>query len=258
MNPDEPVLLSARGASRTFPASRGRNAVTALAPIDLEIRPTDRIGVVGESGSGKTTLVRLLAGLDHPTSGSVELAGAPLGSVGRIDLRRAVQIVFQDPRASLDPAMTVGASVAEPVACLRPGTDPRRRADEVAGLVGLDRTLLSRRPAQLSGGQCQRVAIARAIACEPRVLLADEPVSSLDAAIREDVLDLFDRIATSTGAALVVVSHDLGTILRLCRDVVVLRAGSVVARGPAATTLGGSADPYVRRLVDAIPRLAAH
>lgn len=250
-------VLAIRGAARTFPASRGRPEVAALEPLDLEVRAGDRIGIVGESGSGKTTLVRLLAGLDRPTTGSVEFRGASLHLAERLAVRRAVQVVFQDPRASFDPAMTVGASIAEPVVCLRPELDPRGRAEEVAALVGLEPALLGRRPSQLSGGQCQRAAIARAIASEPEVLLADEPVSSLDASLREDVLDLLDRLASTLGTALVVVSHDLGSIVRLCRDVMVLRSGSVIARGPVAEVLGGSPDPWVRRLVDAVPRLAA-
>lgn len=249
-------IVAARGAARTYPAARSRAAVDALAPIDLAIAAAARIGIVGESGSGKTTLVRLLSGLDRPTAGSVEFRGAPLPSAPRREFRRAVQVVFQDPRSSLDPTMTVGAAIAEPVRYLRAGDDPRSRAEEAASLVGLDESLLARRPSQLSGGQCQRVAIARAIACRPDVILADEPVSSLDAAIREDVLDLLDRLATTTQTALVVVSHDLGSIVRLCTEVVVLRAGTVAARGPVAEVLGGSQEPYVRRLVAAVPRLA--
>jgi len=250
-------IVAARGAARTYPAARSRAAVDALAPIDLAIAAAARIGIVGESGSGKTTLVRLLAGLDRPTAGSVEFRGAPLASASRREFRRAVQVVFQDPRSSLDPTMTAGAAIAEPVRCLRTGDDPRIRAEEAASMVGLEAALLARRPSQLSGGQCQRVAIARAIACRPDVILADEPVSSLDAAVREDVLDVLDRLATTTQTALVVVSHDLGSIVRLCNEVVVLRTGAVAARGPVAEVLGGSPEPYVRRLVAAVPRLAA-
>lgn len=250
-------ILAARGAARTYGRSGSRTAVAALAPLDLSIDAGTRIGIVGESGSGKTTLVRLLAGLDRPTAGSVDFHGAPIASVPRRVLRRTVQVVFQDPRSSLDPTMKVWAAIAEPVTCLGTGDDPRGRAEEAASLVGLETSLLTRRPSQLSGGQCQRVAIARAIACKPGVILADEPVSSLDAAVREDVLDLLDRIATTLRTALVVVSHDLGSVVRLCSDVVVLRAGTVAARGPVAATLGGSDDPYVRRLVAAVPRLAA-
>lgn len=250
-------ILAARGAARTYPAARTRTAVDALVPIDLAITAAARIGIVGESGSGKTTLVRLLAGLDRPTAGSVEFRGEPLATASRREYRRAVQVVFQDPRSSLDPTMTAGAAIAEPVRCLRTGDDPRIRAEEAASMVGLEAALLARRPSQLSGGQCQRVAIARAIACRPDVILADEPVSSLDAAVREDVLDVLDRLATTTQTALVVVSHDLGSIVRLCSEVVVLRAGAVADRGPVAEVLGGSPDPYVRRLVAAVPRLAA-
>jgi ABC-type glutathione transport system ATPase component len=251
------AILAARGAARTYSSARSRATVDALAPIDLAIAAAGRIGIVGESGSGKTTLVRLLAGLDRPTAGSVEFRGAPLASASRREFRRAVQVVFQDPRSSLDPTMRVWAAIAEPVRYLRAGADPRSRAEEAAALVGLETSLLMRRPSQLSGGQCQRVAIARAIACTPDVILADEPVSSLDAAVREDVLDLLDRLATTLQTALVVVSHDLGSIVRLCTDVVVLRAGTVAARGPVADVLGGSPDAYVRALVAAVPRLAA-
>jgi len=249
-------IVAARGAARTHPGTPTRGPVEALAPLDLAVAAASRIGIVGESGSGKTTLVRLLAGLDRPTAGTVEFRGAPLSGAPRREFRRAVQVVFQDPRSSLDPTMRVWAAIAEPLRCLRTGDDPRSRAEEVAALVGLETALLLRRPSQLSGGQCQRVAIARAIACAPDVILADEPVSSLDAAVREDVLDLLDRLATTLRTALVVVSHDLGSIVRLCSDVLVLRAGRVAARGPVAEVLGRSADPYVRRLVAAVPRLS--
>ena len=257
MTEERAPILATRGVARTYAGPRSRASVDALLPIDLAIATAGRIGIVGESGSGKTTLVRLLAGLDRPTAGSVVFRGAPLSSASRLEFRRAVQVVFQDPRSSLDPTMRVWAAIAEPVRCLHTGDDPRSRAEEAASMVGLETSLLTRRPSQLSGGQCQRVAIARAIACRPDVILADEPVSSLDAAVREDVLDVLDRLATTTQTAIVVVSHDIGSIVRLCDEVVVLRAGTVAARGPVAEVLGGSPDPYVRRLVAAVPRLAA-
>jgi|688.fasta_scaffold346264_2 peptide/nickel transport system ATP-binding protein len=257
MTAGEGPILAARGVARTYTGSRSHRTVEALAPFDLEIRAAARIGIVGESGSGKTTVVRLLAGLDRPTAGSVEFRGAPLDSAHRTEFRRAVQVVFQDPRSSLDPTMKVWAAIAEPVRYLRTADHPKSRAEEAASLVGLESSLLSRRPSQLSGGQCQRVAIARAIACSPDVILADEPVSSLDSVIREDVLDLLDQLATTLRTALVVVSHDLSSIVRLCTDVVVLRSGTVAARGPVTATLGDSPNPYVRRLVAAVPRLAA-
>jgi len=255
MNTSSSPVLAVRHVSRRYRTVQSGDEVVALAPMSLDIHRGDRVGVVGESGSGKTTLIRLLAGLDRPTTGTVEFRNAPLDTVARHHFRRAVQVVFQDPRASLDPAMSVGASIAEPVACLRRGTNSKKRAEAVAALVGLEPALLARRPVHLSGGQCQRAAIARAIACEPEVLLADEPVSALDAAIREEVLDVLDRLTTTLGTALVVVSHDLSSVVRLCRDVLVLHTGTVVARGPIGATLGASDEPHVQRLMTSLPRL---
>ncbi|WKK26803.1 ABC transporter ATP-binding protein [Streptomyces olivoreticuli] len=237
------VLLTARKLTRRYARPRPRPFAprahfTALEEVGLELRAGRRLGVVGESGSGKTTLLRLLAGLDRPTAGTVETAdGAGL------------QVVFQDPMGSLDPRMRVRDIVAEP---LRGAASPGRVA-ELLTAVGLPADAASRYPHQFSGGQRQRIAIARALAPNPSVLLADEPVSALDVSVRAQILDVLRGVTGERGMGLCVVSHDLGVIRYLCDDVVVMRGGRVVERGPVAEVWDDPQHPYTRQLLDAVP-----
>ncbi|MGA5132586.1 dipeptide ABC transporter ATP-binding protein [Streptomyces olivoreticuli] len=239
------VLLTARKLTRRYARPRTRPFaprahVTALEEVGLELRAGRRLGVVGESGSGKTTLLRLLAGLDRPTAGTVETAdGAGL------------QVVFQDPMGSLDPRMRVRDIVAEP---LRGAASPGRVA-ELLTAVGLPADAATRYPHQFSGGQRQRIAIARALAPNPSVLLADEPVSALDVSVRAQILDVLRGVTGERGMGLCVVSHDLGVIRYLCDDVVVMRGGRVVERGPVAKVWDDPQHPYTRQLLDAVPVL---
>jgi peptide/nickel transport system ATP-binding protein len=247
-------LLEAAGVTRAFGATR------ALDGVDVRVQAGRSIGIVGESGSGKSTLLRLLLGLDSPTSGAVRYRGEPLDRRDRGLLRRLrtdVQPVFQDPRSSLDPRMRVGAVVAEPLRSLRVPGDHRARVASVLESVGLDPEVASRYPAQFSGGQRQRIAIARALAPSPSVLVADEPVSALDVSVRGQVVDLLQRLAAEQGLTLVLVSHDIAIVGRLCERTVVLHQGWVVEEGPTASVLAEPREPYTRRLLAAVPRLPA-
>lgn len=230
----------------------------ALDGVSLAIGAGERWGVVGESGSGKTTLVRLVMGLEAPTSGSVEFDGRPVHLRRPADLRHLwtrAQLVFQDPMGSLDPYQTVDRIIAEPLEGLAIPGDRRARVAELLAAVGLPADSGTRYPHQFSGGQRQRIAIARALAPRPAVLVADEPVSALDVSVRAQILNLLRDLATRYGLTLVFVAHDLDTVRYLTDHVAVVRSGRIVESGPTERVYTEPAHPYTRELLAAIPRL---
>jgi peptide/nickel transport system ATP-binding protein len=235
-----------------------REPVRALDGVSLAVHPGDRLAIVGESGSGKSTLARLLLALEAPTSGEVRFNGAAVDARRRATLtglRHAVQIVFQDPLGSLDPRLTIGDSIAEPLRALRVPGDHRARVAELLTAVGLQETAARRYPHQFSGGQRQRVAIARALAPSPRVLVADEAVSALDVSVRAQVLNLLDDLVERLGLTLVFISHDLAVVRHLCTRVAVLYHGRLVEDASADEVYTAPSHPYTRALLDAVPRL---
>ncbi|PWH06346.1 ABC transporter ATP-binding protein [Brachybacterium endophyticum] len=247
-----PPLVHIEGAAKSFGGRR--DPVHALRPTDLQVRPGDSVGIAGESGSGKTTLARILLGLTSPDTGEVKVSGRPV-SRGDRAIRRVVQPVFQNPHSSFDPARTVGWSVLEPVRALT----PRSRAGRPELLhslftdVGLDPSLAARRPDELSGGQLQRVAIARALSVEPQVLVCDEAVSALDVTVQAQILALLARLQRERHLALVFITHDLGVLQQVCRDVLVMRRGEVLERGRTSDVFSAPRTPYTRELIAAIP-----
>ncbi|MEU3601841.1 ABC transporter ATP-binding protein [Streptomyces sp. NPDC006798] len=251
----EPVLA----ADRVSYAYRGGGA-SVLTDVSLAVAPGESLAVVGESGTGKTTLLRLLLGLARPTAGTVRYEGEELRPRDRAltrHFRRGVQCVFQDPYASLDPRRRVGDSVAEPLRSLGLATR-REAAPRVAAAltaVGLPPDAADRYPHEFSGGQRQRVAIARATVCDPRVLLADEPVSALDVTTRVKVVELLRELRDDRRLALVMVSHDLSVVASLCDRTAVLSGGRVVEQGPTEQVLTTPEHPYTARLVASVPRL---
>jgi peptide/nickel transport system ATP-binding protein len=252
---NEPILAG-RELTRRFP---GRPR-PALDGVEVAVRPGVNLGIVGESGAGKTTLLRLLLGVDRPTAGEVHFAGHPLDRARRREFRRQVQVVFQDPRSSLNPRLSVASIVGEPLRSLGIGRDRGERAERVAQVltsVGLRPEDGRRYPHEFSGGQRQRIAIARALAPAPRVLLADEPVSALDVSIRLQIIELLQELVERLGLTLVLVSHDLAIVSQLCQEVMVMRHGRVVESGPTTTVLTQPRDDYTRALLAAIPQLPA-
>lgn len=242
-----------------------RRPVRALDGVSLAVHAGDRLAIVGESGSGKSTLARLLLALEAPTSGEIRFEGQPVSAHRRSSLtglRRAVQIVFQDPLGSLDPRLTVGDSIAEPLRALRirdqggSRGDHRARVAELLTAVGLPQSAARRYPHQFSGGQRQRIAIARALAPSPRVLVADEAVSALDVSVRAQVLNLLDDLVDRLGLTLVFISHDLAVVRHLCTRVAVLYRGTLVEDAAADEVYTAPSHPYTRSLLDAVPRLA--
>jgi peptide/nickel transport system ATP-binding protein len=250
------------GVSRRFQRSRTSpfrpaGGVDALSDVSLTIPQRSRFGVVGESGSGKTTLMRLIAALDHPTSGRILVEGTDIAGRREKDLRflrRIMQIVFQDPMASLDPRMKVGSIIAEPLRVLG-----RRDIDATVGKalvdVGLDVSAAARFPHQFSGGQRQRISIARAIAPGPRILIADEATSALDVTIRAQILELIEDLAARQQLTLIFVSHDLSVIRRVCDKVAVLQGGRLVETGTTAQVYSRPSEQYTRDLLAAVPTL---
>lgn len=258
---DNPPLLRLSGLSVDRGVRSARRSV--LHGIDLEIAAGEKIGLIGESGSGKTTLARTVLGLISPVSGSVELNGRRIDSLNKSELRAhrrtgAVQYVFQDPLASLDPDIEVGDSIAEGLV-LRGGLDRNHIRSKVADAierVGLDRATASRLPAELSGGQRQRIAIARAVVLDPSLLLLDEPVSALDSVNRIQILKLLTELGRTRNIAQLFISHDLGAVASLVDRIAVLYRGRIVEVGPTARVINSPAHPYTGLLLGSAPTLS--
>ena len=235
--------------------------LVAVDDVSFEVPEAGSLAIVGESGSGKTTVAKMIVGLERPTAGRLWACGHDRSqpSKAKRDRRRRgreVQIVFQDPYSSLDPRQTVEGTIDE-VLRLHLGGDPARRAArvrELADLVGLDARQVRALPKSLSGGQRQRVAIARALAAEPRILILDESVAALDVSIQAQVLNLLADIRDATGISFVLISHDLAVVRQLTDEVIVMRRGKVVERGPTARVLDDPQDTYTRQLRASVPR----
>ncbi|GAA1925664.1 hypothetical protein GCM10009775_17390 [Microbacterium aoyamense] len=257
------TLLSARGLTRTYRSpgeTWGRPVLTtALDDADLDVDEGSAVGVIGESGSGKSTLVRLLLGLDTPTAGTVTFDGREVDAAASARslhwLRRETGIVFQDPYASLDPRMSIGRIVGEPLWALGIEGDRRARVRAVLEDVGLEASMANRFPHEFSGGQRQRIALARAIVHSPRLLVGDEPLSALDVTVRAQILELLAELRARDGLTLVMVSHDIGVVQNLCDQVVVMKDGRIVEEGPTEKVLLQPQVAYTRRLLASIPTI---
>jgi oligopeptide transport system ATP-binding protein len=258
-----PVLVEVRDLRKHFPARGGayfgqaRPVVKAVDGISFSIRRGETFGLVGESGCGKSTVARLLLRLIEPTSGGVTFDGIDLMSVPKEELRRLrrrMQMVFQDPFASLNPRMTVSEIVAEPLRVHgeHKGREDRRVA-ELLDLVGLSRQHAKRHPHEFSGGQRQRVGIARALALNPRFIVCDEPVSALDVSIQSQVLNLLKDIQREFGIAYLFISHNLSVVKYVCDRVGVMYLGRLVEQADKSDLFDAPNHPYTRALLSAIP-----
>ncbi|WP_345893846.1 ATP-binding cassette domain-containing protein [Nocardioides sp. TF02-7] len=250
-------VLEGRGLAVELP-TRGGQVATALDGADVVVRSGDIVALVGESGSGKTTLARTLMGLQPPTRGEVLLDGAPVGRRPRDlrSLRRTVQMVLQDPAGALNPRHTVYESVAEGIRLHRLGGSEEQRVADALAAAGLrppERWFL-RYPHELSGGQRQRVLLAGALALEAALLIADEPVSSLDASIRGELLALLLRLREERGLGVLVVTHDLGLAWNVADRTAVMYLGRIVESGPTEEVLSDPRHPYTKALLSVLPR----
>lgn len=218
-------MLSVDNLNITFGHGKAKNH--ALRDVSFAVEKGDSFGLVGESGSGKSTVLNCISGLLHGWTGSIKLAGKEVQRKRQIDFYRRVQMVFQDPYASLHPRHTIDSTLKEPVAIHNLG-NANDRVAKVLDEVGLSPRFRFRFPHQLSGGQRQRVAIARALILEPEVLLLDEPTSALDVSIQAEVLNLLQDIRMQRSITFVLVSHDLAVVSHMCNNVLVMNQGQVV------------------------------
>jgi peptide/nickel transport system ATP-binding protein len=255
----EKVLLSVRGLTKDYAGSRGgAHGRPALDDVSFDIHDGEGFGIVGESGSGKSTLARCVARLIRPTSGSITFDGVDLLQLRGSALRAwrcETQMVFQDPSASLDPRRTVGELVREPLSAYGIGSrsDRERRMLDALDAVGLPKQAAKRYPREFSGGQRQRVAIARSLVLRPRLLICDEPVSSLDVSVRAQIINLLADLQSDTGLAYLFIAHNLPVVRQISSYVIVMRNGKVVESGPPATLYKGPKDPYTQTLLASEP-----
>lgn len=254
------TLIETRNLSKYYPSRDGKTVVRAVNEVNLALGKGHTLGVVGESGCGKSTLARLMLRLIEPTSGEVLFNGEnllKLDSAAMRQRRREIQIVFQDPYASLDPRMSVSAIISEPLEIHGVGTRTERTAKmlELLDLVGLDRSSAAKYPHEFSGGQRQRIGIARAIALEPKLVVLDEPVSALDVSIQSQILNLLIDLKTRLNLSYVFISHDLSVVEHVSDEVAVMYLGRIVEYGKAEKVLSAPLHPYTQALVSAIPEM---
>jgi len=231
--------------------------VKAVDDISFILREGDTLGLVGESGCGKSTTSRLITCLDKPTSGSILFRGQEISSLREKDLRplrREIQMIFQDPYSSLNPRQTVGAILRTPLKVhgLAKGKE-KARIQELLELVGLNPEHINRYPSEFSGGQRQRIGIARALAVEPKLIIADEPVSALDVSIQAQVMNLLTKLRKELDLSFIFIAHDLGVIRHFCDDVAVMYLGKIVEQGNKAQIYGTPQHPYTQALLSAAP-----
>ncbi len=263
-NGDAPPLLELRNLVKEYPVTAGAvmqrrvAAVHAVSDVSFSVSPGTTFGLVGESGCGKTTIGKMIVALEKPNSGAVTLGGIEVSKLRGAELRkkrRDLQLMFQDPHASLDPRMRVGTIIGEPLAIQRLGSRKaqRDRVYELLGEVGLPKNSVERYPHEFSGGQRQRIGLARALTLNPRLIVADEPVSALDVSIRAQVLNLMKRLQASHGLTYVVISHDLAVVKYMAERIGVMYLGKLVEIGSGDDIYNRAAHPYTAGLIATIP-----
>jgi len=264
-NDSNSALLKVRRLRKFFPIKKGIfsrtvNYVRALDEVSLDLFPNETLGLVGESGCGKTTLGRTIIQLIHPTSGEVYYESSPnLATLSNRQLfpyRRRIQMIFQDPYSSLNPRMTVGSIIGEPLTIhrLAKGEARQKRVFELLEAVGLEPGHAKRFPHEFSGGQRQRIGIARALAVDPKVIICDEPVSALDVSIQAQIINLLQDLQERLALSYLFIAHDLSVVGHISRRVAVMYLGRIVELGPTQEIFGASLHPYTQALLRAVPR----
>lgn len=257
MRPPGP-LLQVHDLSVRFPARRGKPPVQAVERVSFDIAPGQTLALVGESGSGKTTTGRAILQLQPASGGSVRLLGRELTTLSRTELRhmrRHMQFVLQNPYSSLNPRMTVGATLSEPLRVHQavPAAQRAQRVAELLGYVGMDPAVVQRYPHEFSGGQRQRIVIARALAVNPDFVVCDEPVSALDVRTQAQIVALLRSLQDRLGLSYLFIAHDLAMVRQVAHRVAVMFSGQIVEIGDTAQVFESPAHPYTRMLLDAIP-----
>jgi len=262
-----PTLVEVKGLVQryTLPREnlfRAPAQVHALNGVSLQVKAGQSLGVVGESGSGKSTLARLVMALERPSLGTVSFSGRDLNAMAPAELRRArrdFQMVFQDPYGSLDPRQMVARIVAEPLTALSQvgRAEMRERVATVLRQVGLRDADMDKYPHEFSGGQRQRIAIARALITQPKLIVADEPVSALDVSVQAQVLNLMEDLQEQFGLSYILISHDLAVVDYLCDEIAVMYLGRIVEQGRPEDLFAHCGHPYTRALLEAVPRARA-
>jgi len=257
-------LISIRDLKVHFPLARSawfggsQSIVKAVDGVSLDILAGETLGLVGESGCGKSTLGRAILRLTEPTSGRVLFRGHDLASLSNRAMRehrRHLQIIFQDPYASLNPRMTVGQIVGEPIETFRlaGGEAKKKRVQELLEMVGLSARFLKRYPHEFSGGQRQRIGIARALAVDPDFIVADEPISALDVSIQAQIMNLLDRLRREKNLTYLFISHDLRAVQHVSDRVAVMYLGKIVELAEAKSIYAQPLMPYTKALISAVP-----
>lgn len=249
-------IIKVENLSREFKGSGG--IVLALDSISLSVREGTTLAVVGESGSGKTTAARLILGLDKPSRGSINVLNNEITALSQSTmrpLRREIQVVQQDPFSQLNRRHTVKRIIQGPMLAFKVGDKASRekRVIELLEAVGLEREHLTRKPHELSGGQCQRVAIARALALDPKILILDEAVSALDVSVRAQVLNLLKKLQQERGLTYLFITHDLGVAHYMADEIVVMFRGRIVERGTREEVFQRPRHHYTAGLLDSVP-----
>lgn len=258
-------ILEIRNLTKYFPIKGGllRRVVANLKAVDdvsFAIKSGTTLGIVGESGCGKSTLGRAILRLHKPTSGQVLFEGNDITKVSRAlmqEYRKMIQVIFQDPNASLNPRMTIREIVQEPLNVHKIGkkSERPRMVEDLLNLVGVRRSAMSRYPHEFSGGQKQRIGVARALSLRPKFIVADEPVSALDVSVQSSVLNLISDLQKEFGIAFLFISHDLSVVHHICHEVGVMYLGKLVEKGAAQTLYKSPKHPYTQALLSAVPRV---
>jgi oligopeptide/dipeptide ABC transporter ATP-binding protein len=253
------ALVRAQGVSKTFPSNKG--LLRAVTDVDLEVAPGETLGLVGESGCGKSTLGRTLLRLYEPSGGTITFDGVDVTHLTQRALRpmrRKMQMIFQDPYASLNPRMTVGTAIAEPLAIhglVKTKSERAARVAELLAKVGLREDAAARYPHEFSGGQRQRVGIARALAVRPRFIVCDEPISALDVSIQAQIVNLLQDLQEAESLTYLFISHDLKIVQHVSDRVAVMYLGRIVELAEAKTLYREPKHPYTQALLSAVPRV---
>jgi ABC-type glutathione transport system ATPase component len=257
-----PVLLEGRNVSKTYPIEGGIfrrrvGSVRALKDISFQIAQGETLALVGGSGCGKSTLAKIIAGLVEPESGTLTWDHQPMQNWSRLERARRIQMVFQDPFASLNPKLSIGTQLRD-VVRLTGTKDTEVRCKELLDAVGLPEDTLGHYPFQFSGGQRQRIAIARALAMNPALLIADEPLSALDVTIQAHILDLLRNLKKVYRLTILFISHDLAVVDSFADRAIVLQNGEAVEEGPVSQLLSNPRHAYTRALLEAVPKVEFH